>query len=131
MLCLGCNLIREQRHELSNHEVREMIQEVYVESTWHDAAALQRQRDERYRALEASGYACERQDLYRVDGLRVFLVSATLAEQSAAATETTGTNSLAVSRLHSARAAGAGQATPAPRRRSPQVQRKVQTYEER
>lgn len=108
-----------------------MIQEVYVESTWQDAEAIQRQRDERYRELEASGYACQRKDLYRVDGLRVFLVSATLVEPSAAATETMGTDDLPTSQPRSARAAGAGQATPAPRQRSPQVQRKVQTYEGR
>lgn len=108
-----------------------MIQEVYVESTWQAAEALQQQRDERYRELEAIGYACERKDLYRVDGLRVFLVTATLVEQSAATTEMNRTDSLPIPRPRDARAAGAGQATSAPQLRSPQAQRKGRAYEER
>lgn len=57
-----------------------MIEEVFIESTWEDADTARRRRDERYQELEATGLECLRENLYTVDGRRVFLVTATPIE---------------------------------------------------
>ncbi|MBD1909417.1 MULTISPECIES: hypothetical protein [unclassified Leptolyngbya] len=58
-----------------------MIQEVFIESPWEDESIARQRRDERYGELAAAGLDCRRENLYTVDGRRVFLVIATPAEE--------------------------------------------------
>lgn len=53
-----------------------MIQEVYLEGGLDEATVVRRQRDERYAQLQSVGFDCRREDLYTVDGRRVFVVVA-------------------------------------------------------
>lgn len=89
-----------------------MIQEVFIESAWEDAGTAQQRRDERYQELESTGLDCQRENLYTVDGRRVFLVTAIPVEPDA------GT---AIGRDKSA----------GPRLRSTRPGRKVPGFEER
>jgi len=57
-----------------------MIQEVFIETTWEDADMARQRRDERSQELEATGLECHRENLYTVDGRRVFLLTATPPE---------------------------------------------------
>lgn len=66
-----------------------MIQEVFIESPWEDEDTTRQRRDERYGELAAAGLECRRENLYTVDGRRVFLVTATPVEEEAPAVQTT------------------------------------------
>jgi hypothetical protein len=54
-----------------------MISEVFCEFDYDDAAIARQHRETRLLELEAQGMICTREDLYRVDGRRVFLLTAT------------------------------------------------------
>lgn len=90
-----------------------VIQEIFIESTWEDAAMAQQRRDERYREWEAAGMDCQRENLYTADGRRVFLVTAEPVEPELSPEE--------ISREKSA----------GPRLRSNRAGRRVQDFEER
>jgi RES domain-containing protein len=54
-----------------------LIQEVFLETDWDEAAQALAARDERASQLEAEGMTCSCTTLYRItDGRRVFLVEA-------------------------------------------------------
>lgn len=54
-----------------------MIQEVFLETDWDEAAQARAARDERAAQLEAEGMTCSCATLYRItDGRKVFLVEA-------------------------------------------------------
>jgi hypothetical protein len=63
-----------------------MIQEVFIETPWEDESTTRQRRDARYGELAAAGLDCRRENLYTVDGRRVFLVIATPAEEEAPTT---------------------------------------------
>ncbi|HEY9623160.1 MAG TPA: hypothetical protein V6C78_22580 [Crinalium sp.] len=56
------------------------IQEVFLETEWGDEDAARQARDEKACELQAQGLICNCENLYTVDGYRVFLVEATEAE---------------------------------------------------
>jgi hypothetical protein len=65
-----------------------MISEVFCEIDFEDAAAARQQRDLRVEVLQAQGLFCVAENLYRVDGKRVYLLTADAPrdkEQTAAA----------------------------------------------
>jgi hypothetical protein len=53
-----------------------MISEVFCEIDFEDAAAARQQRDLRIVTLQAQGLVCLAENLYRVDGKRVYLLTA-------------------------------------------------------
>lgn len=53
-----------------------MIQDVFIETTWEDEDLVRQRRDARYEELVATGMDCRRENLYTVDGRRVFVVIA-------------------------------------------------------
>lgn len=95
-----------------------MIQEVFVETCWEEEAIARQRRDARRQELEATGMECQSEDLYTVDGRRVFVVLAMPAGEFSVAKrrEREGTNGTAASARTTPR--------PRPGRRSPE-------YEER
>jgi hypothetical protein len=70
-----------------------MIQEVYLESGLEAAAVVRQQRDERCAQLQAEGWECRREDLYTVDGRRVFVVIAETLTAEPVAARTTESSS--------------------------------------
>jgi hypothetical protein len=52
-----------------------MISEVFCEIDFEDAAAARQQRDLRVEVLQAQGLFCVAENLYRVDGKRVYLLT--------------------------------------------------------
>lgn len=52
------------------------IQEVFVEADWDDPAVARQQRDQRMAELQAQGLICTSENLYTVEGKRVFLLVA-------------------------------------------------------
>lgn len=62
-----------------------MIQEVFLESDWEEAAQARAARDERATQLQAKGLNCSCITLYRItDGRKVFLVEAQTPEDEEA-----------------------------------------------
>jgi hypothetical protein len=58
-----------------------LIQEVFLESDWEEAAQARAARDERANQLQAKGLNCSCSTLYRItDGRKVFLVEAQTPE---------------------------------------------------
>jgi hypothetical protein len=55
------------------------VQEVFLETEWGDEDAARQARDDRASELQAQGLICNCENLYTVDGYRVFLVEATEA----------------------------------------------------
>jgi hypothetical protein len=55
------------------------VQEVFLETEWGDEDAARQARDNRASELQAQGLICNCENLYNVDGYRVFLVEATEA----------------------------------------------------
>jgi hypothetical protein len=53
-----------------------MISEVFCEVEFEDAEAARLQRKQRIKELQAQGMACTVENLYRVDGKRVYLLTA-------------------------------------------------------
>lgn len=53
------------------------VQEVFLETQFDDELAARQARDNRAAQLQAQGLLCTCEDLYTVDGYRVFLVVAT------------------------------------------------------
>lgn len=53
------------------------IQEVFIEKDWDDAGAARQQRDQRAIELQAQGLICTCENLYTVEGQRVFVLVAT------------------------------------------------------
>ncbi|MCU0569617.1 MAG: hypothetical protein MUF49_23960 [Oculatellaceae cyanobacterium Prado106] len=53
-----------------------MMSEVFLELDFEDAEEAQRQRDLRMEVLQAEGWVCTPENLYRVDGKRVYLLTA-------------------------------------------------------
>jgi hypothetical protein len=53
-----------------------MISEVFCEIDFEDAEAARQQRDLRIEVLQAQGLLCIAENLYRVDGKRVYLLTA-------------------------------------------------------
>jgi hypothetical protein len=53
------------------------IQEVFLETDWDDARSAQRQRDQRMQELQAQGLICTSENLYNINGQRVFILVAT------------------------------------------------------
>jgi hypothetical protein len=56
------------------------IQDVFLETEWGDEGAARQARDARAAELQAQGLICNCENLYTVDGYRVFLVESTEAE---------------------------------------------------
>jgi hypothetical protein len=56
------------------------VQEVFLETEWGDEDAARQARDDRASELQAQGLMCNCENLYTVDGYRVFLVEATEAD---------------------------------------------------
>jgi hypothetical protein len=54
-----------------------LIAEVFTEWEFGDAAIARQQRDARCAALQGQGFICISENLYRVDGQRVYLLTAT------------------------------------------------------
>ena len=62
-----------------------MIQEVFLETDWDEAAQARAARDERASQLQAKGLNCSCSTLYRItDGRQVFLVEAQTPEDEEA-----------------------------------------------
>lgn len=59
------------------------IQEAFLENSWDEEDAARHQQDQRFAQLQASGLDCKKENLYTVDGRRVFLVTATMPETPA------------------------------------------------
>jgi hypothetical protein len=53
-----------------------MISEVFCEVDFEDAEEARQQRDLRVEILQAQGLVCVAENLYRVDGKRVYLLTA-------------------------------------------------------
>ncbi|MCU0569422.1 MAG: hypothetical protein MUF49_22950 [Oculatellaceae cyanobacterium Prado106] len=53
-----------------------MLSEVFSELDFEDAEEALRQRDLRIEVLQAQGWVCIPENLYRVDGKRVYLLTA-------------------------------------------------------
>jgi hypothetical protein len=53
-----------------------MISEVFCEVEFEDAEAARLRRNQRIEELQAQGMACTAENLYRVDGKRVYLLTA-------------------------------------------------------
>lgn len=90
-----------------------MIEEVFIENSWEDEGVARQRRDDRYEELSAAGLDCRRENLYTVDGRRVFLVIATPAEEKSLPSPT------------------AREKPTAPRLRSDRPVRRIQGYEKR
>jgi hypothetical protein len=56
------------------------IQDVFLETQWGDEETARQARDDRAAQLQAQGLVCNCENLYTVDGYRVFLVEATESE---------------------------------------------------
>jgi hypothetical protein len=54
-----------------------MVSEVFNELDFDDAAEALQRRNERLLELQAQGMVCTHEDLYRVDGRRVYMLTAT------------------------------------------------------
>ncbi|MBD3886868.1 hypothetical protein IFO70_35130 [Phormidium tenue FACHB-886] len=54
-----------------------MLQEVFLESDWEDAAHARQRRDARMEELQIQGLLCTAENLWNVQGYRVYLVVAT------------------------------------------------------
>jgi hypothetical protein len=74
-----------------------VIEEVFREIDFDDDEIARQYRDHRLSELQAQGLICTREDLYRVDGRRVYLVVATppnlregLSEESSASPKRKG-----------------------------------------
>ena len=53
-----------------------MLQEVFLESDWEEAANARSQRDCRIAELQSQGLVCTAEDLWNVQGYRVYLLVA-------------------------------------------------------
>jgi hypothetical protein len=58
-------------------ELNQMVSEVFNELDFDDAAEALQRRNERLLELQAQGMVCTHEDLYRVDGRRVYMLTAT------------------------------------------------------
>jgi hypothetical protein len=56
------------------------IQEVFLEIDWEDATTARSRRDARMVELQSQGFVCNPENLYTVDGYRVFVLVATTPE---------------------------------------------------
>lgn len=54
-----------------------MLQEVFLESDWEDAAHARQCRDARIEELQTQGLVCTAENLWNVQGYRVYLLVAT------------------------------------------------------
>jgi hypothetical protein len=57
-------------------ELKRMASEVFNELDFDDAAEALQRRNERLLELQAQGMICTYEDLYRVDGRRVYMLTA-------------------------------------------------------
>jgi hypothetical protein len=64
-----------------------MVSEVFCEIDFEDAAAARQQRDLRIEVLQAQGLVCIAENLYRVDGKRVYLLMADVPGENDSATK--------------------------------------------
>ncbi|MCU0568015.1 MAG: hypothetical protein MUF49_15620 [Oculatellaceae cyanobacterium Prado106] len=53
-----------------------MLSEVFLEINFEDSEEAQRQRDLRMEVLQAQGWVCVPENPYRVDGKRIYLLTA-------------------------------------------------------
>jgi len=90
-----------------------MIQEVFIETPWEDESLTRERRDKRCEELTAAGLDCHRENLYTVDGRRVYLVIAASAEED------------------TPKSAAPREKASAPRLRSGRPVRRIQGYETR
>jgi hypothetical protein len=58
-------------------ELNRMVSEVFNELDFDDAAEALQRRNDRLLELQAQGMVCTHEDLYRVDGRRVYMLTAT------------------------------------------------------
>ncbi|MBD3885682.1 hypothetical protein IFO70_28630 [Phormidium tenue FACHB-886] len=54
-----------------------MLQEVFLENDWEDAAHARQCRDARIEELQTQGFVCSAENLWTVQGYRVYLLVAT------------------------------------------------------
>ena len=69
-------LCRRIGHKVEVIPLSKMLQEVFIESDWEDALVARSQRDCRIAELQTQGLICTAENLWNVQGYRVYLLVA-------------------------------------------------------